>query len=95
MQVEDIITGESWGCRFRVRTFVGDDGKPVSTRNIPIGGKVPGEPGEYTGWGIIKTRDLNRRLVEIEDMEMQDQTWVVHFDDCWDIDRVEYRDEDK
>lgn len=90
MEIKDITVGESWGCRFRVRTFVDPEGKPVSTRNIPLGGKVPGEPGTYEGWGVISKRDTQRRLVEIEDAEMQNQTWVVSWDDTWAVDRVEY-----
>ena len=90
MQIDEITAGESWGCRFRVRTFVDDQGRPVSTRNIPIGGKVPGEPGTYEGWGVIARRDRDRKLVEIEDAELKDQTWVVSWDDCWAVDRVEY-----
>jgi hypothetical protein len=90
MQVEDIVAGESWGCRFRVRTFVDKEGKPVNTRNTPLGAKVPGEPGVYEAWGVIRKRDAKNRLLEIEDQIITGRVWNVKWDDVWEIDRVEY-----
>ncbi len=93
MQMQDITAGESWGCRFRVRTFVNEQGIPVDTRFIPPGSKVPGNPGDYEGVGSISKRDINNRLVEIVDHKIPNRTWTVKWDDCWDIDRVEYAED--
>ena len=95
MQMQDITPGESWGCKFKVRTFIDDEGRPVSTRNVPIGGKVPGKPGWWESVGSIAVRDAKTRMVEIVDHQVQDRKWTVSWDDCWDIDRVEYVQEDK
>ena len=92
MKIENIKAGESWGCRFRVRTFVDDEGKPVDTTNIQIGDTVPGKPGDYEGFGVIAKRDNEKQLVEIIDQDMEDKTWVVHWNDCWAVDRVEFAD---
>ncbi len=93
MQMKDITPGESWGCKFKVRTFVDEQGQPVSTRNIPLGGKVPGTPGWYKGVGSIALRDVKNRMVEIVDHTIPNRKWTVSWDDCWDIDRVEYTED--
>ena len=92
MEIENITAGESWACKFRTRTFVNEDGKPVSTKHLQPGDRVPGKPGDYEGFGVITIRDTQRRLVEILDQNIPDQSWVVSWDDCWDIDRVEWVD---
>jgi hypothetical protein len=90
MQVQDIVAGESWGCRFRVTTFIDEQGKPVNTRNTPLGGKIKGAPGEYASWGVIKTRDTENRLLVVEDQQLKGREWTVAWDNVWDVDRVEY-----
>jgi hypothetical protein len=52
-----------------------------------------GEPGWYEGFGVIQTRDRSRKLVEVYDREY-DRTWIVGWDDCWDIDSVEWVDQE-
>lgn len=89
MNIEDITAGESWACHFRVRTFVNKDGKPVDTTNIQIGDPVPGEPGDYEGFGLIAKRDSVKELVEIVDLSIEDKTWIVHWNDCWAVDKAE------
>ena len=44
-------------------------------------------------FGVIKTRDTERELAEIVDTETQ-TAYVVKWEDCWDIDEVEWRDPD-
>ena len=44
-------------------------------------------------FGVIKTRDSERELAELVDINSQD-TYVVKWEDCWDIDEVEWRDPD-
>ena len=90
--MQDITAGESWGCRFRVRTLVSPEGKPVDTRNVAPGTKVNGEPGFWESVGSIEIRDVDNRLVQIVDHELN-RTWTVSWDDCWDIDRVEYTED--
>ena len=90
--IESITAGESWACRFRVQTFVDAQGQPVDTRNLQIGEAVKdAEPGWYEGVGVVQVRDRNHKLVELWDRDL-DRTWVVGWDDCWDIDTVEWLD---
>lgn len=44
-------------------------------------------------FGIIKTRDSDKELVEIVDIDTG-QAYVVRWDDCWSIDKVEWHDPD-
>jgi len=44
-------------------------------------------------FGVIKTRDTKQKLAEILDVNSND-TYVVKWEDCWDIDEVEWRDPD-
>lgn len=92
MQIQDIEIGNSYACKFKVRTFVNEKGEPVSTKNIQPGQTVDGAPGEYEGFGVIVTRDIQKELVEIVDVNMPDQQWVVSWDNCWDVDTVEWVD---
>lgn len=90
MTIEDCVAGESWGCKFRVHTFVNSKGQPVNTANLQIGQPVRGgKPGIYEGFGIIQKRDTHKRLVELWDDTVK-RTWIVSWQDCWDCDRVEW-----
>lgn len=91
MEIKDIEPGHSYACKFKVHTFVNEKGKPVDTRNIQIGEKVPGEPGEYVGFGVIQIRDTQNRLVELWDTELN-REWTVPWNDCWDVDSVEWNE---
>jgi len=44
-------------------------------------------------FGVIKTRDSERELAEIVEVDSE-ETYVVKWSDCWDIDEVEWRDSD-
>ena len=89
MEIKDIEPGRSYACKFKVQTFVDNEGKPVDTRNIQIGQKVPGVPGEYVGFGVIQVRDSDNLLVEVWDTNLE-REWTVAWSDCWDVDTVEW-----
>lgn len=91
MEIKDIEPGNSYACQFKVQTFVDANGKPVDTRNISVGEKVPGMPGEYQGIGVICVRDVENQLVEVWDTELE-REWTVSWNDCWDVDIVEWVD---
>lgn len=44
-------------------------------------------------FGVIKTRDSERELAEIVETETEN-VYVVKWEDCWNIDEVEWRDPD-
>lgn len=81
----DITAGETWACRYRTTVMLGHDDKPV--QNLKLGETAKG-PGTVEGIGIIKTRDIERELLEVVDIQTQ-KTHVVAFQDVWDIDRAE------
>lgn len=88
--IENCTAGESWGCRFRIHTFVDSQGQPVNTQNLAVGQPVrDGKPGIYEGFGIIQKRDREKQLVELWD-NSAGRTWIVSWQDCWDCDRVEW-----
>ena len=92
MDIADIIAGEAYACKFKIRTFVDEDGKAVDTRKLKVGEPVEGgKPGEYVGFGAISQRDVNKQLVEVVDLDL-DRSWVVHWDDVWDVDVIEWVD---
>jgi hypothetical protein len=92
--IDTITVGLSWGCRFRTQTFVNPEGHPIDTRNLQVGEPVKdGTPGWYEGFGVIQTRDTSRKLVEVYD-QTYDRTWVVSWNDCWDIDEIEWVDKE-
>lgn len=93
MDIRDIPTGESWGCRFRTTVFLDDAGKPVTAQNLQLGQAHPGEPGVYESIGIIQVRDLERELVQLQDIETFNQ-YTVSFDDIWDVDTIEWTNEE-
>lgn len=89
MDIRDVPTGESWGCRFRITTFLDDQGAPVSATNLQMGQAHPGTPGEYTGIGVIQVRDTERELVQLQDVATLEQH-TVSFADIWDLDTIEW-----
>lgn len=90
--IKDIPAGESWACRFRTTTFLDSDGKPVEAYNLALGQAHPGVPGEYEGIGVIQVRDLEKERVQLQCTESLKQ-FTVAFDDCWDIDTIEWAEE--
>ena len=92
MQIKDIEPGKSYACRFKVYTFIDENKKPVDTRNLNLGEKVPGLPGTYEGFGIIQIRDNDNELVELWDTDLN-REWTVSWKDCWDVDVVEWKED--
>jgi hypothetical protein len=92
MNIKDITVGESWGCRFRTTTFLDSQGNPVKADNLQLGQTHPGTPGEYTGIGVIQVRDLENQRVQLQDVATLEQ-FTVAFDDCWDIDTIEWAED--
>lgn len=91
--IQDCTPGTSWACEFRVTTWLDHTGTPTQpNKNLNLGETPTCTPGEYSSLGIIRTRDLENLLVELEDTQ-SDQVFVVAVDDCWAFDRVEYADE--
>jgi hypothetical protein len=86
-EMTEIETGKSYACRFRVTTVLDESGSPAS----PITGADPNRAGKYEGLGVIKKRDLEQRLVELEDTDSR-LSFIVSWDDCWDIDDVEWQE---
>jgi hypothetical protein len=85
LKMEDIETGKSYACKFKVVTMLDDLGRPApNLSDQPLAG-----PGNYESLGVIKIRDSEQRLVELEDTKTQ-KSFVVPWDDCWDIDTVEW-----
>ena len=89
-RIEDINAGETWACRFKVQTFVDPKtGQAVEDKNLVPGQAHRGIPGEYEGIGLIQVRDLDTRIVQLLDT-ISNITFKVKFDDCWDVDTVEW-----
>ena len=86
IDILDITPGESYACKFRVRDIPLDEwdrpGGLYSLADVPIK-----RVGDYEGFGFLKQRDLEQRLVVIVD-EKLNRDWVVSFDDIWDVDEV-------
>ena len=94
MDITDIPAGSSWACRFRTTTFLDSQGQPVSARNLALGQAHPGAPGEYTSIGVIQVRDVDNRRVQLQCVESLQQ-FTVKFEDCWDVDTVEWQEADE
>jgi hypothetical protein len=84
--MDELEEGKSYACKFKVETMLDTFDRPVGLSDTPIKG-----PGNYEGLGVIKTRDKETRLVELEDTGSR-RNFVVSFDDCWDIDDVEWNE---
>lgn len=83
----DVKPGESYACKFRATIMLDELGRPApNLSDVPLAG-----PGEYEGLGVIMVRDSEQKLVELEDTKSK-RTFVVKWEDCWDIDVVEWTD---
>lgn len=87
IDILDITPGESYACKFRVETMLDTLGRPApNLSDTPLKG-----PGIYESIGILMQRDVEQRLVKLQD-EKSRKEFVVSFDDIWDIDTVEWQD---
>ena len=87
--VEKMKPGKGYECTFTVKNIPLDEfGRPggmMSLADIPIE-KI----GDYTSTGTIVARDLNKKLLEVEDRKTNSlpKTYVVKFADVEDINEV-------
>lgn len=85
IDIKDIEVGKSYACKFKAKVMVDDLGRPApNLSDRPLGGIK-----DYEGIGVLLKRDLNNKLVELQD-EKSEQIFVVPFEDIWDIDTVEW-----
>lgn len=88
IDIQDITPGESYACKFRVETMLDEFGRLPGLSDTPLKGV-----GTYEGVGVLLQRDLDQRLVKLQD-EKSRREFVVSFDDIWDIDTVEWSSAD-
>jgi len=87
IDIMDITPGNSYACKFKVETLLDTLGRPApNLSDTPLQGK-----GLYEGVGILVQRDVDQRLVKLQD-EKSKKEFVVSFDDIWDIDEIEWVD---
>lgn len=83
MNIENIQVGKSYECNFVKKQIPLDrHGRPggmYSMADLPVE-----RYGDYTSQGAIVARDLNTRLVEVQE-HTTDKKFVVGFDDIWDL----------
>ena len=75
IDIQDITPGESYACKFRVETMLDEFGRPPGLSDTPLKGV-----GTYEGVGVLLQRDLDQRLVKLQD-EKSKREFVVSFDD--------------
>ena len=87
--VEKMKPGKGYECTFKVKNIPLDEfGRPggmMSLADIPIE-KI----GDYTSTGTIVARDLNKKLLEVEDRKTNSlpKTYVVKFSDVENINEL-------
>ena len=87
--VEKMKPGKGYECTFTVKNIPLDEfGRPggmMSLADIPIE-KI----GDYTSTGTIVARDLNKKLLEVEDRKTNSlpKTYVVKFADVENINEL-------
>ena len=87
IDIRDVEVGKSYACKFRATVMLDELGRPApNLSDVPLAG-----PGEYESLGVIKVRDVEQELVELEDTKTS-RTFVVPWEDIWDIDTVEWQD---
>ena len=84
MTPQDIQAGRAYTCKFTVKDIPLDEfdrpGGMLSLTDLPIK-----KYGDYTSLGKIVARDLNTRLLEVEE---NNKKYVVKFSDVSDIEAV-------
>jgi hypothetical protein len=87
MDIRDITPGESYACKFKIKTMVDTLGRPApNLSDQPLAGEKM-----YESIGILMQRDTEQELVKLKD-EKSSKEFVVPFADIWDIDTVEWTD---
>lgn len=86
---ETLEVGKGYECTFTVKNIpldrFGRPGGMYSLADIPVE-KI----GDYTSIGAIIARDLNIKLIEVEDFKVdgKPKTYVVNFEDVRNINEV-------
>ena len=88
ISIEDITPGKSYACKFRVETMLDTFGRVPGLSDTPLKGV-----GTYEGLGVLMQRDTDKRLVKLQD-EKSKKEFVVSFDDIWDVDEVEWSEDE-
>ena len=89
MTPEKMKTGKEYTCTFTLKNIPMDEfGRPggmMSLADLPIE-----KYGDYTSTGTIVARDLNKKLLEVEDRKTNSlpKTYVVKFIDVENINEV-------
>ena len=86
IDIENIVPGNSYACKFRVETMLDTFGRIPGLSDTPLKGV-----GIYEGVGILMQRDTEQRLVKLKDQKSSKE-FVVGFDDIWDVDVIEWTD---
>lgn len=87
MDIREITPGNSYACKFKVKTMVDTLGRPApNLSDTPLAGEKI-----YEGLGILMQRDTDQELVKLKD-EKSGKEFVVPFNDIWDVDEVEWTD---
>ena len=89
IKIEDITPGKAYACKFKVETMLDTFGRVPGLSDTPLKGV-----GTYEGLGILMQRDSDQRLVKLQD-EKSKKTFVVPFSDIWDIDTVDWVDDEE
>ena len=87
MDIKEITPGNSYACKFKVKTMVDALGRPApNLSDQPLAGEKM-----YEGIGILIQRDTDQELVKLKD-EKSSKEFVVPFSDIWDVDEIEWVD---
>ena len=86
IKIEDIEVGKSYACKFKVETMLDTFGRVPGLSDTPLKG-----PGMYEGIGVIQVRDTAGKRVQLKD-EKSKKEFVVPFSHIWDVDEVEWVD---
>ena len=86
IDIENIVPGNSYACKFRVETMLDTFGRIPGLSDTPLKGV-----STYEGIGILMQRDTEQRLVKLKD-EKSSKEFVVGFDDIWEIDEINWVD---
>jgi len=87
IDIQDINPGESYACKFRVKTMLDEHGRPApNLTDTPLKGI-----GDYEGLGVLMQRDTEKCLVKLKDQKSSKE-FVIAYKDIWDVDVVEWTD---
>lgn len=88
MKPEQLEPGKSYACKFRIKTYVNEQGEPMEIADLPQEPHLL-KTGVWVSWGVIARRDTANRLLEVEDQQTE-RTWILNWDEVWDIDTAQY-----